>query len=53
MRIYMIKQPYSYYDLEGTNPKQEETNLEDLYQIGQNKSKMYLFKNRRPTYNKK
>ena len=52
-RVYMLKPGCSYYELEGTSIKSEEKSLEMLYESGQNKSKMWQFVNRKPTYNKK
>lgn len=49
----MLKPQYNYYDLEGTSIKSEEKSLEKLYENPNNKAKMWLFVNRKPTYNKK
>jgi len=39
--------------LEGTNSKEEEINLEELFVIGQNSKKIQKYENRKPVYHKK
>ena len=48
--VYSIKDNYTYYDLEGISLGSAECSLDKLYEIAKNKSKINVFKNRKPKW---
>jgi hypothetical protein len=52
----LLRESYKYYDLEGIKSSYENTaengeiGLNILYNIGENKTKIYHFRNRKPIY---